>query len=119
MDISLSKKFKETKFSNSINNISYLTQEISWGAPKAQVKKLERLFTGSDDEGVGSSENFSELSFCSFIENDDKLQDTNINNFFDQPDVNNIHSNNPKIFYIDSVLVNKWEKPFFGEDLKP
>jgi len=38
---------------------------------------------------------------------------------FDQPDMNNIQTNKPKIFYIDSILVNKWEKPFFGEDLKP
>jgi hypothetical protein len=33
--------------------------------------------------------------------------------------MNNSLSQKPKIFYSNPILVNKWEKPFFGEDLKP
>ena len=103
--------------SYSLNNISTLSPKTSKGAPKVQVKKLERLYTGSDDDGVGSSENSSELSFCSFAENDDKPQDINTINLFDQPEINDNLLQKPKTFYLNPTLVNKWEKPFFGEDL--
>ena len=119
MDISLSKKSKENKFSYSINNISTLSLKTSLGAPKVQTKKLEKLFTGSDDDGMCNSENSSELSFCSFIENDDKPQDAISINLLDQPDLNKSLCKKPKKFYLNPILVNKWEKPFFGEDLNP
>jgi hypothetical protein len=45
------------------------------------------------------------------------LQDKNIIDLFDQPDINNNLCQKPKKFYLDPTLINKWEKPFFGEDL--